>query len=268
MSKAQFSNGFKSRHVVDVAPSLSSALLLSLKTCDSSSSRARPKRKKRSDDEKWCVQVDISCGVGVTLVNSPVCVPLLCLIAPPPRPHHPAPALLMIPRQEAELAWGSKAIFPPFLCRFLLFVAAFHWNFKAPESQWDTRGTISISIKVNKSSAALLGTALNIKRRVASSRQIKLCCIEGNYTKQTPTGISTPSIPPVPTPAPTQPFFKKKNSPQACVCLCTASVSNESLKGIYKATGRLKHVSAFKPISKWMRALLPQICPNRYALDA
>lgn len=35
------------------------------------------------------------------------------------------------------------------------------------------------------------------------------------------------------------------DSPQACVCLCRASVGNESLEGIYKATGRLKHVWAF-----------------------
>lgn len=42
-----------------------------------------------------------------------------------------APALLMIPRQDAELAWGSKVIFPPLLCHFLLFVTAFHWSVRA-----------------------------------------------------------------------------------------------------------------------------------------
>ena len=55
---------------------------------------------KSNQEQKWA-EVDISCGVG-DLVNSPVS--LFCLI---PSLHFPpclAPALLMIPRQEAGLA--------------------------------------------------------------------------------------------------------------------------------------------------------------------
>lgn len=65
---------------------------------------------------------------------------LLVLAAPPsillcvPLLFHPhlsslAPAILMTPRQEAELAWGTWVIFTLSLCQFVLFVAAFHWNF-------------------------------------------------------------------------------------------------------------------------------------------
>ena len=79
-----------------------------------------------------------SFGIGGTLDNSPVCLSFVSSLPPPPSPppslqSRPslAPALLMIPRQEAELAWGSKVIFPLFLCQFLLFVTAFHWNFQA-----------------------------------------------------------------------------------------------------------------------------------------
>lgn len=45
-----------------------------------------------------------------------------------------APALLMIPRKEADFTWGSNIIFSPLLCHFLLFVIVFHWNLELRKS--------------------------------------------------------------------------------------------------------------------------------------
>lgn len=86
-----------------------------------------------SDQEKkngWRLTFPVASAAPLSIL---LCVPLLSHLPLPSLQSPPslAPALLMIPRKEAELAWGSKAIFPPFLCRFLLFVTAFHWNFQA-----------------------------------------------------------------------------------------------------------------------------------------
>lgn len=93
------------------------------KDCDSSS-RVCPRRIV------WRLTFPV---VSVAPMSILLCVPLLSHLSLPSRQSPPslAPALLMIPRQETELAWGSKVIFPPFLCRVLLFVTAFHWNFHA-----------------------------------------------------------------------------------------------------------------------------------------
>lgn len=145
-----------------------------------------------------------------------------------------APALLMIPRQEAELAWGSKVIFPPLLCHFLLFVTGFHWNVQAEKNQLNARTAITISSKLSwsftQTSEAWKETDLNINTMVILANRI---AIKRNYKTYT-------IVPPLSTTSPLP-----SNSPQACVCLCRASVSSESLEGIYKATGRLKHVWPF-----------------------
>lgn len=56
-----------------------------------------------------------------------LCVPLLS------HPHLPslAPAILMTPRQEAELAWESFSLF---LCQSVLFVTVFHWLWSLEKS--------------------------------------------------------------------------------------------------------------------------------------
>lgn len=43
------------------------------------------------------------------------------------------------------------------------------------------------------------------------------------------------------------------------MCLCRVSVSNESLKGIYKATGRLKRVGLYNPIRQ-INECEPAVC--------
>lgn len=78
------------------------------------------------------------------------CLSLSCLIPPPSlqSPSSLAPALLMIPRQEAALAWGSKVISLVFLCRFLLFLC--HCLSLKPsslENQWHPLITISIKVE-------------------------------------------------------------------------------------------------------------------------
>lgn len=73
-------------------------------------------------------EVDISCSNDI-LVNVSVSSFFFCLVLSPSSLHFSlpsslAPAFLMIPRQEAELAQESKVFFffPFLLCHFLLLV--------------------------------------------------------------------------------------------------------------------------------------------------
>lgn len=93
------------------------------------------------------------------LLSSTFCLISLSSLRSPPSL---ASALLMNPRQETEPARGSKAIFPPMLCHFLLAVAAaaaaIHWNFWAEKNQWDTSERISRSAIAEQKQTRALNT--------------------------------------------------------------------------------------------------------------
>lgn len=121
------------------------------------------------------------------------CLSLSCLIPPPSlqSPSSLAPALLMIPRQEAALAWGSKVISLVFLCRFLLFLC--HCLSLKPsslENQWHP--LITISIKVEHERNWLEYQTLLCLYFFIFFCSIKICY--RNHMRQAPTSLSTPTF--------------------------------------------------------------------------
>lgn len=154
----------------------------------------------------------------------------------------------MIPRQEAELAWGSKVIFPPLLCHFLLFVAAFHWNVRAQKINEVRVEWLPYQPKLNK-----------------SFTQTSAAWKEQTWALDTM--VSTTNYHPIlhPCTRPPPPFLLSTG-----LLLPLRRVSNESLEGIYKATGRFKTRVALLTLQKinvsspptWLHK---HICPDRQA---
>lgn len=132
--------------------------------------------------------------VLAALLSILLCVPLLS------HPHLPslAPAILMTPRQEAELAWETWVIFP-----LSLSVCPLCHSF-------------SLTLKLGKIHNGIEWPEYKSFLSPIFCNGVHIYC----------------KVPP-------------PNSPWASCCLCRSSVSNESLKGIYRARGRLKHVWAF-----------------------
>lgn len=125
---------------------------------------------------------------------------ILLSITPPPLPDALVPpALLMTPRQEAELACGTEAIFPPSTLPASSLCQCLSLKPRGSESQWDTpwnyyhfNQTEQILKKNSKTSACrTLGAGLNFKHAAAWSLQIQLRCIEGDNTKQTLNSVLT-----------------------------------------------------------------------------